>query len=87
VIANCDPDDRTGAYGRPEARFVKADDNARALPTTREGDHPGALAAEGHGYVLGGDAFASCVHDPRADGERTPPRIGLGEDDGGDCSG
>ena len=84
VIANCDPDDRTGAYGRPETRLVQADDNARALPTTREGDHSGALAAESHGYVLGSDAFSSCVHYPRADSERLPPRISLDEEDGDD---
>ncbi|HKH46537.1 MAG TPA: hypothetical protein VKM72_17885 [Thermoanaerobaculia bacterium] len=87
VIANCDPDNRTGAYGRPEARLVQADDNACALPTTCEGDHSGALAAESHGDVLGSDAFSSCVHYPRADGERSPPRISLDEEDGGDGSG
>lgn len=87
VIAKGDPDNRTGAYGRPEARLVEADDNACALPTTCEGDHSGALAAESHGYVLRNDAFSSCVHDPRADGERSPPRIGLDEEDGGDGSG
>ena len=87
VIANRDPDNRTGAYGRPEARLVQADDDACALPTTCEGDHSGALAAESHGYVLRSDAFSNCVHYPRADGERSPPRISLDEEDGGDGSG